>query len=120
MLYPGGYGGFIGAQALVYQMLLHTRPSSIVEWPNKEGESRSFYDMCVKDVEDTRPHHGCPRSGDDQAAAPVMEEGRRSDESGGTDASTAEAAVGVPTSHGTDSSTLGDGACADAGASAYI
>ena len=77
MLYPGGYGGFIGAQALVYQMLLHTRPSSIVEWPNKEGESRSFYDMCVKDVEDTRPHHACQRSGDDQAAAPVMEEGRR-------------------------------------------
>ena len=52
-----GFGGGCGSadryaigrwgEALVYQLLMLTRPASVVEWPNLDGESKSFYDFCV-------------------------------------------------------------------------
>ena len=51
--FGGGYGSAdryaIGrwGEALVYQLLMLTRPASVVEWPNLDGESKSFYDFCV-------------------------------------------------------------------------
>jgi len=38
-------------EALVYQMLKLTRPRSVVEWLNLNGESKGFYDLSVTSLE---------------------------------------------------------------------